>query len=81
VREAFLRYTEVFPDMRGEVESVREAGKEVVALVRFHGLAAGSGVPIDHLWAYVCAVEDGRVSSFHAYWDPAEALEAAGLRE
>ena len=40
-----------------------------------------TGTPFDHLWAYVVEVRQNRVASFRAYYDPAEALEAVGLRE
>jgi ketosteroid isomerase-like protein len=81
VQRAFLRYFEVFPDMSGSLQSVHGAGEATVALVRFTGQAATSGVPNAHLWGYVCGVESGCVSSVRAYWNPDEALEAAGLSE
>jgi hypothetical protein len=40
---------------------------------------AKSGIPFDHTWAYTCRMEDGRLSYFRAYFNPGEALEAAGL--
>jgi ketosteroid isomerase-like protein len=63
------------------VEDVFDAGERQVAFVRFQGRTAGSGIPFDHLWGYVVEVEDGQLAYIHAYHEPAEALEAAGLSE
>ena len=78
---AFMRYSDVFPDMSGSLEAVRTGDDGVVALVRFKGQAAASGVPNEHLWAYVCHTDGERIASVRAYWDPNEALEVAGLSE
>jgi ketosteroid isomerase-like protein len=43
--------------------------------------ATASGVPFDHLWGYVVEVRDRQIAYIRAYYEPDEALEAAGLRE
>ena len=63
------------------VERVVDAGARQAALVRFKSQASASGVPHEHLWAYVAEVKDGRVSYLRAYYEPSEALEAVGLQE
>jgi hypothetical protein len=45
------------------------------------GRTRKGGIPFDHTWGYLCRVDDGRLSYFGAYFNPAEALEAAGLEE
>lgn len=67
-------------DMSVTVEDVRDAGDRVVALVRFSGLASGSGIPFDHLWGYVIEVRDEQIAYLRAFYEAPEALEAAGLR-
>jgi hypothetical protein len=49
-----------------------------VAFVRFRGRSA-SGVPHDHLWGYLVEVRDRQIVYSRAYYEPQEALEAAGL--
>ena len=61
------------------VEEVIDAGDEVVAVVRVSGTSKGADVPFEHLWAYVCRVRDGKLVYQRAYWDPDEALAAAGV--
>lgn len=81
-RDAVLRrfqsYFEILgPGEDGEVivEQVFDAGERQVPLIRFRGRSA-SGVPHEHLWAYVVEVRDGRIVYFRAYYEVGEALEA-----
>jgi ketosteroid isomerase-like protein len=82
-REAVIRawhgYLEVFGSVEMKVEGLRDAGDEVVALVRLRGISKGGDVPFEHLWAYVCRVREGQLAYQRAYWDPREALEDAGV--
>jgi ketosteroid isomerase-like protein len=80
----FRAYTEALgreEDWSITVERVFEAGERLVPFVRFASAASASGVPHDHLWAYVVEVRDGRIAYLRAYYDPQEALEAVGLSE
>jgi ketosteroid isomerase-like protein len=80
----FKRYTESLgrqEDFVVTVERVVDAGVRQVPIVRFQSRASASGVPHEHLWAYVVEVEEGRLIYLRAYYDPAEALEAVGLSE
>jgi ketosteroid isomerase-like protein len=82
VQACFDRYGEFLDASTVALEDVVPGSrKEVVALVRVGGESIPSGVPFDHLWGYVCRVRDAKVSYFRAYFDPNEALEAAGLSE
>ena len=60
------------------VEEVFDAGARQVAFVRFRGRST-SGVPHDHLWGYLIEVRDRQIVYSRAYYEPQEALEAAGL--
>ena len=68
-------------DITTTVERVLDGGERQVPLVRFRGHASASGIPYDHVWGYVVEVRDGRIVYVRAYYDPDEALEAAGLSE
>ena len=86
-RDAVLRcfrgYTQALNpggDIAVTVEQVLDAGKRQVAFVRIQGHST-SGVPHEHLWGYVVEVMERRIAYFRAYYEPEEALEAAGLSE
>jgi ketosteroid isomerase-like protein len=79
VLQIWNSYLEVFRSVRMEVEDVIDGGDEVVAIVRINGISKGGDVPFDHRWAYVCRIRDGKLAYQRAYWDPDEALAAAGV--
>jgi ketosteroid isomerase-like protein len=79
----FMRtWTEDFEGWSIEIERLIEAGGDrVVALVHQSATGHGSGVPVELHFGAVYELEAGRVTRIVNYADPAEALEAAGLRE
>ncbi len=86
-RETVLRCFQAYSEALGgaedvmiAVERVVDARERQVPFVRFQGRSA-SGVPHEHLWAYVVEVREGRIVYFRAYYEPEEALEAVGVRE
>jgi ketosteroid isomerase-like protein len=68
-------------DLDVTVERVLDAGERQVPFVRVKGRASASGAPHEHLWGYVVEVRGGLIAYFRAYYEPSEALEAAGLTE
>ena len=72
---------EGFADVHTEARSVIDAGECVVACVRTKGRGAVSGVPYDVEGAILHRFEGGRIVEMREYAEPAEALEAVGLRE
>jgi ketosteroid isomerase-like protein len=85
-QEAVAKCWSSYDEVMGEavavsVTDVRDAGGQIVAIVRVSGRTRESGVPFDHTWGYVCRMEDRTLSYFRAYFNPDEALKAAGLRE
>ena len=64
-----------------EVETFEDAGDKVVAIVRQHGRSKATGLAVDMHFAMVFTVRDGKQVRMEMYADPAEALEAVGLRE
>lgn len=77
VRAVFEGYAELMGTATFILERVAGAGDGAIALVRVRGDSA-AGVPWDHLWGYYSRTRDGKVSYLRAYWDPDEALAAAG---
>ncbi len=77
----FRSWVEAYPDLRVDPLEMRATGERVFAWVRFSGHGAGSRVAIDMERAIVYTVERGKVRLVEEYFDRAEALEAAGLRE
>ena len=79
--EAFLReWTAAWDDWELHVEALHEAGEKVVALLRQRGRSRTSGLPVDMYFAQVWTIRDGKQARMDMYSDPAEALEAVGLR-
>jgi ketosteroid isomerase-like protein len=58
-----------------------DAGKQVVVVVHERGRGKGSGIEVDHRFAHVWTIRDGRAVAFHAFTKRTEALEAVGLSE
>ena len=54
-------------------------GDRVIARVGWHGI--GRGPQSDMGWTTVSTIRDGRILKVQYFWDHADALEAAGLRE
>ncbi len=79
VAACWANYEETLGDEVGvSVGEITQAATCAVAIVRISGRARGSGVPFEHTWAYLCRIEQGRLSCFRAYLNPPKALEAAG---
>ena len=76
---AWNAYLEVLGSVEMRIEDLVDAGDAVVAVVRVSGVSKGADVPFEHLWGYVCRVEDGQLAYQRAYWDPQEASSDAGL--
>jgi ketosteroid isomerase-like protein len=78
----FREFTASFEYYRFEIEDVRDAGGDkVMAVLRERARGKASGLEVDRRSGWVTTFRDGRVLSFEIYLDPADALEAVGLRE
>jgi ketosteroid isomerase-like protein len=84
-REALVRiiasWVDSFDDWREEIEAIRDLGGHVLVAARQIGRGKGSGLETELRYALLYRVEDGKISSMTFYFDVADALEAAGLRE
>jgi ketosteroid isomerase-like protein len=70
-----------FEDYRVEIEDLVDAGDSVVVIQRETAVHKGSAVGIDRRTATVYTVQNGKAIGIDNYLEPAEALEAVGLRE
>jgi ketosteroid isomerase-like protein len=78
--ESFVRITDAYDDVSVEPYEFINAGDEVVVLARVHATGRGSGVPIEWHHGYIWTLKGGKAVRFRWYNDPAQALEAAGIR-
>jgi ketosteroid isomerase-like protein len=72
---------EVWEERRLEPQAFLDAGDRVVVLLHELRRGRGSRIVIEGDTAAIFDVRDGRVVRIQGYMNPAEALEAAGLRE
>jgi len=78
----FLReWTEPFDDWQLEVETLHDAGDEVVAVLRQRARSKLTGMPVDMHFAQVWTIRDGKRMRVTLYAEPAEALKAVGPEE
>jgi len=70
-----------FEEHRIDVEECIPAGRDVIAILRYHGRGRASGVEVDgpgsHVWTFL----DGKAVRWRILTTRAEALEAVGLSE
>ena len=81
VRELFRDVHEAFVEHRIEISEIRDVGERVVAVGQLHGRGTGSGAEVESPIAYVVEFKNGKATRIDDFFDPKEALEAAGLRE
>ena len=81
IRELYTDLYEAFSDFRLEFGEYRDLGDRVVAIGRWVTRGEESGAESTHPLAVVVDLRNAKAFRVHAYLDPKEALEAAGLRE
>jgi ketosteroid isomerase-like protein len=80
--ERFLaEMTEDWEEVRFEIEETRDAGEQVIGIGRFRARGRASGVDLDVPLGVFTRVRRGKIVYTRLFSEPAEALEAAGLRE
>ncbi len=72
---------DAWAEWRFEPERYLDAGSIVVVLAQLIAEGESSGIHLEREVAHVWTLDNGRATSIRVYLDPAEALEAAGLRE
>jgi ketosteroid isomerase-like protein len=83
VTEYLATLNEAFEDYRMGPEEFIDAGDDrVLVFSREGGRGKGSGAEVQtHPTAHLWTIRDGKAIRMESYWERAEALEAAGLRE
>jgi ketosteroid isomerase-like protein len=77
----FGELAEDFEDVRVEIDEARDGGEQVVGIGRFRARGRVSGVDINVPLGIFARVRQGKIVYARFFSEPAEALEAAGLRE
>ena len=77
----FGEWLSAWGDYRMRPVEFIDLGDRIVVFDEIVGRGAGSGAPLTQEHALVLFMQDGRVILSQEYFDPAEALEAVGLRE
>jgi len=84
-REGLRRFMTALDDdweyVRFEVDEIRDAGEQVLALARFQARGRASRVELDYPIGIIMTVDRGLVVYARFYSDCREALEAVGLAE
>jgi ketosteroid isomerase-like protein len=80
-RQFLEEWLEAWDDWELRVEEFRDAGEQVVAIVRQRGRSKAMDLPVDMTFAQVFTLRDGKQVRMEMYAEPSEALEAAGLSE
>jgi ketosteroid isomerase-like protein len=81
VRRFWEQWEELFDDIRIEPEELIDATDRIVSRLHIIGSGKGSGVDVDQRVYQVVELRDGSIVRVDEFYDRAEALEAAGLRE
>ena len=78
----FREFGASFEYYRFEIEDLRDAGGDkVMAVLREQARGKASGLEVDRRSGWVATFRDGRALRFEIFLDPADALDAVGLRE
>ena len=80
-KDFFRAWLSAWDDWELEVETLRDAGDQVVAIVRQRAHSKTTGMAVDMTFAQVFTIRDGKQIRMEMYADPAEALRATGLGE
>jgi ketosteroid isomerase-like protein len=81
VARATERWLEPFDSLTVELERIVGTGDRLVSIHHVDMKAHHTGLDFEGTLAYVWTFRDGKVIHLKSYWDPAEAIEAAGLSE
>jgi ketosteroid isomerase-like protein len=65
----------------GDIQEIFSAGERVIARADWGGKGRTSGIDLRSNLTSVCTFRDGKITRIEYFFNHAEALEAAGLRE
>ena len=60
---------------------IRDLGERIVAIGQLYGRGRESGAEVESPIGYLVELKNGKATRIHDFFDPEEALEAAGLSE
>jgi len=81
VARAVARFFEPFAEITYSLERIVGEGDRLVSIHRVRAQARHTGSEFDSALAYVYTMREGKVIHFKSFWDPQQALDAAGLEE
>jgi ketosteroid isomerase-like protein len=81
MRRATIDYLEAWENLQYETRRIIDGVSLVFVLEEQRGRGKHSGVEAAHEIGHLLTVRAGRVARWESYWDPTEALKAAGLSE
>ena len=81
VRELWRELDEAFAAFQIEISEIHDRGERVVAIGHLHGRGKASGAEVESPIGYVVEFKNGKAIRIDDYFDPKEALKAAGLSE
>ena len=81
LRQFMRDLTDEWESVRFGLSDIRDAGDQLVGLLRFKARGRSSHAELDFPIGVVAIVREGKLFKVRMYSDPAEALEAVGLEE
>ena len=82
VREYLRDLDKAFAEFQiAEISEIRDLGERVLAVGQLRMRGTGSGAEVESPIAYVVEVKSGKATRIDDFFDPKDALEAAGLSE
>jgi ketosteroid isomerase-like protein len=75
------RWLGAWDEWREEIEEIRDLGSQVLVVSKQRGRAKGTGIEVETRYAVLYEIRGDKITRLAIYSKPAEALEAAGLRE
>jgi ketosteroid isomerase-like protein len=81
VARSVRTWLEAYEQFTIDVEEIVGSGDRLISIHRFRGTGRHTGIEHGGRYAYLWTFRDGKVIHFRTYRNPAQALEAVGLRE
>ena len=81
VRELWQELGEAFAEFQIEISEIQDLGERVVGIGHVRRRGKASGAEVESPIGYVVEFKNGKAIRIDDYFDPDDALEAAGLRE
>jgi ketosteroid isomerase-like protein len=81
VNAIVARWLGAWDKWREEIEEIRDLGPQVLVVSKQSGRAKGSGIEVETHYAVLYEIHGDKITRMCIYSEPAEALEATGLRD